>query len=142
MPIYEYQCESCSYQFEVKQSIKDDALTTCERCGKSLRRLISSSGLMFKGSGWYVTDYSNKLKPPSEGEKAPAAAGEKKEAPAPRADELSADRAIPEGQVVPLGNLIVGDGRGPFFLVQPVFVHEFRELNRFTRLQRLLNLHS
>ena len=78
MPIYEYQCDSCSYQFEVKQSIKDDALTTCERCGKSLRRLISSPGIMFKGSGWYVTDYSNKLKPPSEGEKTPAA-GEKKE---------------------------------------------------------------
>jgi putative FmdB family regulatory protein len=79
VPIYEYQCDSCSYQFEVKQSIKDDALTTCERCGKALRRLISSPGIMFKGSGWYVTDYSNKLKPPSEGEKPPAAAGEKKE---------------------------------------------------------------
>ena len=85
MPIYEYQCQSCSYQFEVKQSIKDAALTTCERCGKSLRRLISSPGIMFKGSGWYVTDYSSKLKPPSEGEKtekAPADAGEKKETPA------------------------------------------------------------
>ena len=79
MPIYEYQCDSCSYQFEVKQSMKDDALTTCERCGKSIRRLISSPGIMFKGSGWYVTDYSNKMKPPSEGEKTPAAAGEKKE---------------------------------------------------------------
>jgi putative FmdB family regulatory protein len=82
VPIYEYLCDSCSYQFEVKQSIKDDALTTCERCGKALRRLISSPGIMFKGSGWYVTDYSNKLKPPSEGEKPPAAAGEKKEAAA------------------------------------------------------------
>ena len=79
MPIYEYQCESCGYQFEVKQSIKDAPLSTCERCGKSLRRLISSPGIMFKGSGWYVTDYSNKLKPPSEGGKAPAEAGEKKE---------------------------------------------------------------
>jgi putative FmdB family regulatory protein len=77
VPIYEYQCDGCGYQFEVKQSIKDEALTTCERCGKSLRRLISSPGIMFKGSGWYVTDYSNKLKPPSEGEKAPA--GDKKE---------------------------------------------------------------
>lgn len=80
MPIYEYQCDSCSYQFEVKQSMKDAPLTTCERCGKSLRRLISSPGIMFKGSGWYVTDYSNKLKPPSDGEK--PATGEKKETPA------------------------------------------------------------
>jgi putative FmdB family regulatory protein len=82
VPIYEYQCDSCGYQFEVKQSIKDAPLSICERCGKSLRRLISSPGIMFKGSGWYVTDYSNKLKPPSEGEKAPAGAGEKKESPA------------------------------------------------------------
>jgi putative FmdB family regulatory protein len=82
VPIYEYQCDSCGYQFEVKQSIKDAPLSICERCGKSLRRLISSPGIMFKGSGWYVTDYSNKLKPPSEGEKTPAGAGEKKESPA------------------------------------------------------------
>ncbi|MGQ0557816.1 MAG: FmdB family zinc ribbon protein [Nitrospiraceae bacterium] len=65
MPIYEYQCDGCSYRFEVKQSIKDDPLSTCERCGKAIRRLISSPGIMFKGSGWYVTDYSDKLKPPS-----------------------------------------------------------------------------
>jgi putative FmdB family regulatory protein len=82
VPIYEYQCDSCGYQFEVKQSIKDAALSTCERCGKPVRRLISSPGIMFKGSGWYVTDYSNKLKPPSEGEKTPTPAAEKKEAPA------------------------------------------------------------
>jgi putative FmdB family regulatory protein len=82
VPIYEYQCDSCAYHFEVKQSIKDAPLTTCERCGQALRRLISSPGIMFKGSGWYVTDYSNKLKPPSEGDKTPAPAGDKKEASA------------------------------------------------------------
>ena len=88
MPIYEYQCDTCSYQFEVKQSIKDDPIATCERCGKPVRRLISSPGIMFKGSGWYVTDYSNKMKPPSEGEKktesekSASTGGEKKEAAA------------------------------------------------------------
>ena len=81
MPTYEYQCDGCAYQFEVKQSIKDAPLTICERCGKTLRRLISSPGIMFKGSGWYVTDYSNKLKPPSEGEKSPTTPAEKKETP-------------------------------------------------------------
>jgi putative FmdB family regulatory protein len=65
VPIYEYQCDGCAYRFEVKQSIKADPLSTCERCGKAIRRLISSPGIMFKGSGWYVTDYSDKLKPPS-----------------------------------------------------------------------------
>jgi putative FmdB family regulatory protein len=86
VPIYEYQCDSCSYRFEVKQSIKDDPLSTCERCGKAVRRLISSPGIMFKGSGWYITDYSDKLKPPSGvgSETDTAKAGEKKE-PAPAA---------------------------------------------------------
>jgi putative FmdB family regulatory protein len=81
VPIYEYQCDGCSHRFEVKQSIKDEPLSTCERCGKAVRRLISSSGLMFKGSGWYVTDYSDKLKPPSStgGETGGTSTGEKKE---------------------------------------------------------------
>jgi putative FmdB family regulatory protein len=87
VPIYEYQCEGCAYRFEVKQSMKDDPLTTCERCGKAVRRLISSPGIMFKGSGWYVTDYSDKLKPPSStgSEPAGASSGEKKETSPPPA---------------------------------------------------------
>jgi putative FmdB family regulatory protein len=98
VPIYEYQCDSCSYRFEVKQSIKDDPLSTCERCGKAVRRLISSPGIMFKGSGWYVTDYSDKLKPPSSpGGEAGAKKDEKKEsAPsAPAASTSSAPAATP-----------------------------------------------
>lgn len=85
MPTYEYQCDSCSHRFEVKQSIKDDPLSACERCGKSVRRLISSPGIMFKGSGWYVTDYSDKLKPPSSGggETTSTKSSEKKESSAP-----------------------------------------------------------
>jgi putative FmdB family regulatory protein len=88
MPTYEYQCDSCLHRFEVKQSIKDDPLSACERCGKAVRRLISSPGIMFKGSGWYVTDYSDKLKPPSssgEGETTSKKTEEKKESTAPAA---------------------------------------------------------
>ncbi|HJT19581.1 MAG TPA: FmdB family zinc ribbon protein [Nitrospira sp.] len=80
MPIYEYLCEGCSYKFEVKQSIKDEPLAVCDRCGNAVKRLISSPAIMFKGSGWYVTDYSDKLKPPSNGDSAPAGTGEKKDA--------------------------------------------------------------
>lgn len=46
------------------QKFSDAALTTCESCGGSLQKIISAPGLMFKGSGWYVTDYSDKLKDP------------------------------------------------------------------------------
>ena len=79
MPIYEYQCEGCADRFEVKQSMKDEPLITCPRCGKRVQRLISSPTIMFKGSGWYVTDYSDKMKPSSGSEAPPPKAGEKKE---------------------------------------------------------------
>lgn len=65
MPIYEYVCQGCEARIEVKQKLSDPPLTTCERCGKALNKIISAPGIMFKGSGWYVTDYSDKMKPPS-----------------------------------------------------------------------------
>jgi len=79
VPIYEYWCQPCAYKFEVKQSIKDDPVAACSRCGKSVNRIISPPAIMFKGSGWYVTDYSDKLKPPS-GDAADASTSSKKEA--------------------------------------------------------------
>jgi putative FmdB family regulatory protein len=63
VPIYEYQCTSCTHRFELKQSVKDDPIKDCPRCGKDVTKLISSPAIMFKGSGWYITDYSDKLKP-------------------------------------------------------------------------------
>jgi putative FmdB family regulatory protein len=95
VPIYEYLCEGCAYKFEVKQSIKDDPLAICERCGKKVIRLISTPAIMFKGSGWYVTDYSEKLKPPSGSETPAPAAGEKKDSPAPAAATSAPSAAAP-----------------------------------------------
>jgi putative FmdB family regulatory protein len=57
MPIYEYQCESCSRRFEVMQRMTEPLLATCEQCGGHVRRLISQTSFVLKGSGWYVTDY-------------------------------------------------------------------------------------
>ena len=92
MPIYEYQCDGCADRFEVKQSMKDDALTTCPKCGKHVQRLISSPAIMFKGSGWYVTDYSDKMKPSSASEPPAPKTGEKKEA-APSTSEQTTSAA-------------------------------------------------
>ena len=78
MPIYEYQCESCEHIFEIQQKFSDPPVETCSKCGKSVRKLISAPGLMFKGTGWYVTDYSNKLKDPNLS-KPSASAGEKQD---------------------------------------------------------------
>jgi len=63
VPIYEYLCSSCAHRFEVKQSIKDEPIKECVRCGKEVTKLISPPAIMFKGSGWYITDYSDKMKP-------------------------------------------------------------------------------
>jgi putative FmdB family regulatory protein len=57
MPIYEYQCESCSRRFEVMQRMTEPLLAICETCGGHVRRLISQTSFVLKGSGWYVTDY-------------------------------------------------------------------------------------
>ena len=59
MPIYEYECLKCGHQLEVMQKISDDPLKQCPKCkAKKLEKLISQSAFAFKGSGWYVTDYS------------------------------------------------------------------------------------
>ena len=60
MPTYEYECKKCSFQFEEFQSITADPVKTCRKvgCRGRVRRLISSGGgLLFKGSGFYETDY-------------------------------------------------------------------------------------
>ncbi len=62
MPVYEYECESCGHQFEVWQKITDPPLNSCEKCGGKVRKLISQSTFILKGSGWYVTDYARKEK--------------------------------------------------------------------------------
>ncbi len=58
MPTYEYQCDPCGHQFEAYQSITAPPLESCPRCGGQVRRLISAgAGFLFKGSGFYSTDY-------------------------------------------------------------------------------------
>lgn len=58
MPIYEYQCQSCSHELEKLQKISDAPLSLCPECGKEeLRRKISAAGFRLKGGGWYETDF-------------------------------------------------------------------------------------
>lgn len=62
MPIYEYKCKNCEAHYEKMQKVSDAPLTVCENCGGELEKQWSRSGFQFKGSGWYVTDYSDKGK--------------------------------------------------------------------------------
>jgi putative FmdB family regulatory protein len=75
MPIYEYECTQCGCHSEIMQKVSDPPLRKCKKCGGVLKKLISSSAIQFKGSGWYITDYAKKTTPQEEGgkkEKAPA----------------------------------------------------------------------
>jgi putative FmdB family regulatory protein len=61
MPTYEYECPHCGHRFELSQKITDKPLEKCPRCQKKVKRLIGSgSGIIFKGSGFYATDYRKK----------------------------------------------------------------------------------
>jgi putative FmdB family regulatory protein len=60
MPIYEYKCQQCGEHLEVRQSVSDEPLSTCEKCHGRLEKQWSLSGFQFKGAGWYVTDYAGK----------------------------------------------------------------------------------
>ena len=65
MPLYEYQCRKCGATIEKIQKFADPPLTTCEKCGGQLERLLSSPAIQFKGSGWYITDYARKSSTPT-----------------------------------------------------------------------------
>ena len=56
MPTYDYKCRSCGVITEVVHSMLEDGPTACEHCGGELRRLVSPSGIIFKGGGFYKTD--------------------------------------------------------------------------------------
>ena len=91
MPTYEYQCDACGNKFEKFQSIKAGPIRKCPKCGKNkVRRLISTgAGLIFKGSGFYITDYRSE----SYKEKAKSESGDKKDT---AKTETKADAAKPE----------------------------------------------
>jgi putative FmdB family regulatory protein len=58
MPTYEYECQKCHERFELFQSIKEKPKTACPKCGGRVKRLLGTgAGIIFKGSGFYTTDY-------------------------------------------------------------------------------------
>lgn len=62
MPIYEYSCKKCKKRHELLQRMSDAQLTICPSCGGELKKLMSNTSFVLKGSGWYLTDYADKKK--------------------------------------------------------------------------------
>jgi len=75
MPTYEYACQKCGHEFEQFQSMRDKPLKKCPKCKKqSLKRLVGGgAGLIFKGTGFYITDYKKKSGTPDAAPSKPAA---------------------------------------------------------------------
>jgi putative FmdB family regulatory protein len=60
LPIYEYRCNDCGYEFEAMQKFSDSPISTCSKCSSGVTKLISQSAFHLKGTGWYATDYARK----------------------------------------------------------------------------------
>lgn len=90
MPTYEYACPKCGHTFELVQSMRDEPIKKCPNCKKAgVKRLVGAgAGLIFKGTGFYITDYKNKKEPAAK-----AAGGDSK--PAEAAPATSATTAKP-----------------------------------------------
>ncbi len=56
MPLYEYECKDCGVRFERRQHMEDEPIESCPECSGEVHRLIQPVGIIFKGSGFYVTD--------------------------------------------------------------------------------------
>lgn len=69
MPTYSYQCGTCGHQFDQFQRFSEDPLTDCPDCEGRVRRIIQPVGVVFKGSGWYITDSRKSSEPSSNGAK-------------------------------------------------------------------------
>ena len=98
MPTYEYECNKCGHHFEMFQSMKEPHKKSCPQCKGRVRRLIGAgAGLIFKGSGFYITDYrSEGYKKSAKTEAAPAKAASGDAKPVPAAPAPAKPAAKPD----------------------------------------------
>jgi len=73
VPIYGYRCSSCGHQFEIQQRMSDAPLQVCPKCQGKLTKMLYPTGVIFKGSGYYTTDYRAPEKAKSENGSSPGA---------------------------------------------------------------------
>ena len=104
MPTYDYECDACGHEFELFQGINDPVQRKCPKCGKlKLRRLFGTgAAVVFKGSGFYQTDYrSESYKKAAEKEKKGAEGGEKSKSDGDSGKKSSSDNAAPTSEPKP-----------------------------------------
>ena len=99
MPIYQYECDTCGVRFERMQRMSEEPLTECPECDGKVHRVIQPVGIIFKGSGFYITDNrqvsSPTLTPPKDSDKSAAdkPSPDKETKPASTTEKTSTDKA-------------------------------------------------
>ena len=68
MPIYDYECAECAHRFELRQGFDSDTVQVCPKCQSSAHRKLHSVPVIYKGSGFYTTDYARKDQPSDSGD--------------------------------------------------------------------------
>lgn len=97
MPLYEYECQACGTRFERLQHIHDEPVKVCPECGGQVRRLIHPVGIIFKGSGFYVTD--NRAKSSTSGKTTDTSTGKSEQsASEPKNESKGESKSEPKGE--------------------------------------------
>ena len=79
MPLYDYKCSNCSHQFDIRQPFGSESVLACPECGSDARRQYHSMAIIYKGSGFYTTDYARKhVSPSGESSSSNGSSGESK----------------------------------------------------------------
>ena len=93
MPLYEYQCEDCGVRFERRQRMTEEPVKVCPDCGGDVHRLIHPVGIIFKGSGFYVTDNRAKSSTASPANKSSTSSEGSSKGGASKSTESAADKS-------------------------------------------------
>ena len=101
MPVYEYRCDACNHQFELRQKFSDAPADNCPKCGGNLHKMVSAVAFSLKGGGWYDEGYGAKAEaaPKSEADTVAAVDTATKSAPKEAATTDNAQKETTEGTV-------------------------------------------
>jgi len=99
LPIYGYRCATCGHQFEIQQRMSDEPLRVCPKCQGKLTKVLYPTGVIFKGSGFYTTDYKASGK--AESSNGSSSAPETKSEPKPESKPDSKPESKPESKADP-----------------------------------------
>lgn len=103
MPTYVYGCDTCGHRFEQFQKFSDASLTECPECGARIRKIFQPAGIVFKGSGWHITDSRAKTSSASDSASSNGSedGGEKKDTTLKGDDAVKAATKKPEKSSTP-----------------------------------------